>query len=214
MPRKRDAASVWDRKAKRYDRQLTAGVPAYRDMLARSLPLLAPGDIVADVGCGSGQTACAIGPHVAAVHASDLSPRMLEIAASHARAQGLQNITFAHGDAAALAAADGIYDAVFCFALLHLVPRPEGVLQEFRRVLKPGGPLFLSAYCAGQSAASRVGNALMSLGGYLDHARWRADPFVQFVKDQGFRVEERRDYRMFPIPMTYVRAVPGQALPA
>lgn len=42
------------------------------------------------------------------------------------------------------------YDAVLCIQVLDDVPDPEAVLRELRRVLKPGGSLFLSAPQSGR----------------------------------------------------------------
>lgn len=41
------------------------------------------------------------------------------------------------------AIADGTYDAVICLAVLEHVPRPWDAMREMRRVLVPGGRLFL-----------------------------------------------------------------------
>jgi SAM-dependent methyltransferase len=43
----------------------------------------------------------------------------------------------------AIPRADGYFDAVMCNAVLEHVKNPEDVLQEFSRVLKPGGYLYL-----------------------------------------------------------------------
>lgn len=41
--------------------------------------------------------------------------------------------------------ADEIFDTVFCTQVLEHLPRPYSAFSEFRRVLKPGGTLILSA---------------------------------------------------------------------
>jgi len=53
-----------------------------------------------------------------------------------------------HGDASALPAADGEYDQVLMFFLLHEMPEPvrRAALGEAMRVLKPGGKLVIVDY--------------------------------------------------------------------
>jgi SAM-dependent methyltransferase len=46
---------------------------------------------------------------------------------------------YMHADALSLPFDDGMFDVVCCFAALHLVPEPMGVLHEMVRVLAPGG---------------------------------------------------------------------------
>lgn len=52
-------------------------------------------------------------------------------------------LTFAQGDGRQLPLADDTFDVVYCRYLLEHVTGPELVLNEARRVLKPGGKLFL-----------------------------------------------------------------------
>ena len=63
------------------------------------------------------------------------------------------------GDATALAAADGTYDAVLCFHLLHHADDWRAVVREAARVLAPGGRL----YVADMTAAFVDSRALRAL---------------------------------------------------
>jgi ubiquinone/menaquinone biosynthesis C-methylase UbiE len=47
------------------------------------------------------------------------------------------------GDARSLAAADGTYDAVFCYHLLHHSPQWRRAVDEAARVLRPGGRFYV-----------------------------------------------------------------------
>lgn len=49
------------------------------------------------------------------------------------------------GDAAALPFKEGAFDALMCIDSFEHVPEPERAVAEFRRVLRPGGAMFLSA---------------------------------------------------------------------
>ena len=200
----KSAAAFWSGRAASYDRRFAAMPAAYRDLLPRCRARLKPSDTLLDLGCGSGQAALSLAHAVRAVQACDLAPGMLAIASAHARDMGIANINFSLKDAAATGFSDASFDAALCLAVLHLMEHPELAMAELRRVLKPGGLLFLSAYLAGQSAVSRAGNTLMSLTGCRDEQKWAAEGFLRFVKDQGFAVLDSALYPMFPIPMRFL----------
>jgi SAM-dependent methyltransferase len=67
---------------------------------------------------------------------------------ARAAAKGFEK-PFVQGTAEALPFRDGSFDAVWTYAVLEHVSRPERALAEMRRVLKPGGALLLHAawYC-------------------------------------------------------------------
>ena len=48
-------------------------------------------------------------------------------------------------DITAISAADGSFDAILCSEVLEHVPEPTHALDEFSRLLKPGGTLILTA---------------------------------------------------------------------
>lgn len=56
---------------------------------------------------------------------------------------GLPNLRFEQGDAHALKLEDSRFDVVYCRWLLEHVADPAKVLLEMRRVLKPGGRVFV-----------------------------------------------------------------------
>jgi len=114
--------------------------------IARLLLGLGHGDFVLDVACGPGnftrEFARAVGPEGLAV-GIDASRTMLERGGEELRRAGAQNLTLVRGDGTDLPFADASFDATCCFAALHLFADPFAALDEFRRVLKPGGRIAL-----------------------------------------------------------------------
>ena len=96
----------------------------------------------------------------------DWSPRMMEVARREARHRGLEGrARFEVVDVRkGLPFTAGEFDAIFCLGLLETLPGPERVLEELRRVLKPGGAMVLSLY-RGWTARS----AALSLEWYNQH---------------------------------------------
>ena len=57
-------------------------------------------------------------------------------------------VALEQGDLAAMPFGAGAFEAVVCFDTLERVPNPDAVLDEIRRVLQPGGAVFVSAATA------------------------------------------------------------------
>jgi ubiquinone/menaquinone biosynthesis C-methylase UbiE len=86
---------------------------------------------------------------------------MLERAVRDSPSAGVDNLSFVHGDAATLPFRDQSFDAVCCFAALHLFENPFKALDHMRRVLTPGGRIALFTTCHGRSAPLRAFESLM-----------------------------------------------------
>lgn len=110
--------------------------------IARLLLGLSAGHTVLDVACGPGNFTRAfaktVGPEGLAVGV-DASETMLARGAGDNARSGLGNVALVRGDAVRLPFADGSFDAVCCFAALHLFADPHDALADMARVLRPGG---------------------------------------------------------------------------
>ncbi|KAJ3152188.1 hypothetical protein HDU89_001407 [Geranomyces variabilis] len=103
------------------------------------LPHLTADQTVLDVGCGPGTITAdfaKLTKHVTAIETTD---SILAIAAQHASAKGVTNITFELGDVHKLKYADGTFDVVHAHQVLQHVSDPICALREMHRVTKPGG---------------------------------------------------------------------------
>jgi len=103
------------------------------------------GQSVLDVGCGSGRLLSGL-PNGVEYLGIDFSETLLKIAR-----ESYPEREFVLGDIADKNVWEGLsqYDAVFCVASLHHLPSRKlqlMVLREMKKVLKPGGFLFLSVW--------------------------------------------------------------------
>jgi len=103
------------------------------------------GQNVLDVACGTGVVAITATRIGARVRALDLTPELLERARENARTAQME-IEFQEGDAEALPFKDGEFDVVLSQFGHMFAPRPNVVLGEMLRVLKPGGTIAFSTW--------------------------------------------------------------------
>jgi ArsR family transcriptional regulator len=123
------AAGEWDRlRAELYGTTFTQ---------AALLSLLPPDWVVADLGCGSGQVAATLSPHVSRVIGVDRSAAMLKAAARRTAALG--NVELRRGGLEAVPIADRACEAALLILALTYVPQPAASLAEMARILRPGG---------------------------------------------------------------------------
>jgi len=104
---------------------------------------------VLEIGCGTGTTAIAHAPFVGHIRATDLSPRMVEIAQDKARAAGIDNVSFEALSVDALEAPGASIDVVMAHNILHLLDDKERAIADIHTMLKPGGVFVTSTACIG-----------------------------------------------------------------
>jgi phosphatidylethanolamine/phosphatidyl-N-methylethanolamine N-methyltransferase len=126
----------------------------------------------------------------------DISAPMLRKAQQRVRALGLDNVeALSVMDAAKLAFPDAAFDVVVAQYVITAVPDPDRTLDEFARVLRPGGEIVLVNHLGAESGPRAVFEA-----GFAPLARrlgWR--PEFRFAKltdwaarHGGVRLIERR----------------------
>lgn len=142
---------MFARIARRYDlanRLLSGGMDVWwRRVLVRRVARQTPADLL-DLATGSGDVAFALGaglPGARRILGMDFCQPMLDEAVRKNTGDrpASARITFRQGDALALPLPDADFDAVtISFGLRNLADRDRG-LREMRRVLRPGGRLYV-----------------------------------------------------------------------
>jgi ubiquinone/menaquinone biosynthesis C-methylase UbiE len=101
-------------------------------------------EVVLDLGSGAGHTALACATLAARVVGVDVTPEMVAVATSLAAERGLENVSFRLAHVEALPFEDASFDVVTSRVSAHHYANPLRALAEARRVLKPGGSLFVA----------------------------------------------------------------------
>jgi SAM-dependent methyltransferase len=107
-----------------------------------------------EVACGPGLVARAMAPRVGSVVGVDLTPTMIEKARADAADAGMENLTFELGDATALDLPDDSLDGAITRFSLHHIPAPVRVLEEMRRVVRPGGQVVVADHVTDDDGAA------------------------------------------------------------
>lgn len=141
---------MFGRIARRYDvanRLLSGGMDVWwRKCLVSKVRRHSPSDLL-DLATGSGDVAFALAdgaPTLTQIVGMDFCQPMLDEAEKKKSAAGnYSQVTFRQGDALSLPLPDASFDAVtISFGLRNLADRDRG-LREMRRVLRPGGRLYV-----------------------------------------------------------------------
>lgn len=140
-------ARFWDRTARKYAAAPIADMPGYEATLRRVQALLSTEQSVLEIGCGTGTTAMRLAPHTRRLLATDVSGEMIAIAREKLAAKPLPQLSFAVADADAPTPAQGEFDVVLAFNLLHLVPDLSRALEAAKQALRPGGLLISKTAC-------------------------------------------------------------------
>lgn len=102
-----------------------------------------PGEHVLEVGVGTGLS-LPLYPASVRVTGIDISPEMLERARERATRDALSDRIALHVmDAERMNFPDDSFDKVVAMYVVSVVPHPERLVDEMRRVCKPGGDIFI-----------------------------------------------------------------------
>jgi SAM-dependent methyltransferase len=170
------AAEAWAEVCEPLDRQLSPlGLCAMEELCPR------PGEVILDVGCGTGQTVLQLADRVGPegrVIGVDKAPLVLDVARERTRALG--QVGFIEGDAARLDQPGESIDAVFSRFGVMAFADPVAAFSNFRRMLKPAGRL---AFVCWRSLEENELDHLPLRAAGLEHL---LDPTPFSFADEGF----------------------------
>jgi SAM-dependent methyltransferase len=117
--------------------------------------VIRPGDVVLDIGSGSGTDVFIASGLVGAtgrVIGLDLTAAMRAKLEANLRSAGITNVTVLEGNAEAIPLPDGAVDVVTSNGVLNLVPDKPRAAAEIARVLRPGGRVQIADIVVGTPA--------------------------------------------------------------
>ena len=192
MPASRD---FWDKRAEGYDAKLHKG-PNYAARLERAAALFRNTDNVLDVGCASGEITLDLARHVGQILGIDHSARMVELANARSRERGITNARFEQMEAADPRLAEGGFNAVTAYSVMHLLDDARATLARLRDLLVPGGYVITETPCLGDwHIVWRILVRLAMLVGMAPPIlRLRVAELESMIADAGFEILESKVY--------------------
>lgn len=162
--------------------------------IARLLLALTPGDTVLDVACGTGRFtrdfADAVGDSGLVV-GLDPSEPMLKRAVTATREAGFADrVAYVRSGADEVPFNESSFNAVCCFAALHLFPKPRETLSQMCGLLSPGGRIALFTTVRGRTKGLRKAEQLVAerSGVYM----FEEDEIRKVLVEKGFEEIRQR----------------------
>jgi len=144
------------------------------------------GDVVLDLGCGSGYAARAL--HEAAdagrAYGLDGAPEMARNARSYTDDE---DVGFVVGDFGSLPFDDDSVDHVFSMEAFYYAADPHETLREIRRVLRPGGTFYCAVNYYEENVHSHEWQEFIE----VEMTRWSADEYREAFREAGLHVAEQ-----------------------
>jgi ubiquinone/menaquinone biosynthesis C-methylase UbiE len=144
-PVKQQVAAHWDRRAAHFDEDFGHSIrteaehAAWERIFGLVLPARGPFDAL-DAGSGTGFLSLELAARGHRVIGVDFAPSMIALAERKAAERGL-TVRFEQADAEQLPFAPAVFDLVISRHVLWTLPHPEAAIDEWIRVLRPGGRL-------------------------------------------------------------------------
>lgn len=146
---------------------------------------IAPGSKVLEVGAGTGTSFPAY-PHHCEVTGIDLAPDMLARAQQKIQQNGWSHLRVLEMDALKLEFPDNSFDYIMAFHVVTVVPDPIRMMEEARRVCRPGGRIVIVNHFTSESRL--LGFLTETLDPVTRYLGWRTNlrlkPFIQATELQ------------------------------
>jgi 2-polyprenyl-3-methyl-5-hydroxy-6-metoxy-1,4-benzoquinol methylase len=160
-----------------------------------------PGERILDVGCGDGYYDHAIAGSGARILGIDINEQRLTVA--HKR-NANDRTEFRFMDAEEMDLADESFDKVVSFCVVEHFRRDQQVLGHIRRVLKPGGRLFISADSLSNPEITEADRAAHRRR-YSVNTFYTADVLGEKLQTAGLELEETKYILTTPLTLAMAR---------
>jgi SAM-dependent methyltransferase len=142
--------------------------------------------VIVDVGCGWGRAFKLLAErfHPARLIGIDVEPRLLDASATQAARDGI-SVELRCENSSRLSLASQSVDMIFCHQTFHHLVDQEGAIEEFHRVLKPGGLLLFA-----ESTRAYIHSWIIRLLFRHDMSVQKtAQEYIELIQRAGFKLD-------------------------
>lgn len=151
---------IWNLMANNYDKSEEPFRKIHITNLKKTKKYLNKGDMVLDLGCGTGTQALEIAGDVEEVHGIDISSKMIEIAKRKVYDRKTLNVDFTQATIFDERLLKESFDVILAFNILHYLEDTQDVMQRINELLKPGGLFISSTECMGEEEKKKFSRFL------------------------------------------------------
>ena len=174
----------WDKVAGLYDLFETIyNKKVYRETGQRVAWEIQKTDVVLECACGTGAISRYVADRCKQLTATDYSEGMLRQAKKHLASK--TNVTFAQVDITNLPYEEQSFDVVVAGNVIHLLPDPQGAMQELLRVCREGGKVILPTYINKSEKSSRAAVKFLEKLGADFKQQFDAESYRNFFTKMG-----------------------------
>jgi SAM-dependent methyltransferase len=161
------------------------------------------GDVVLDLGCGSGYAGRALrdADDAGRVYGLDGSPEMARNASEYTDDP---QVAYVVGDFGSLPFAEDAVDHVWSMEAFYYAGDPTETLREVRRVLRPGGTFYCAVNYYEENVHSQDWQEMIG----VDMTRWSRERYRDAFREAGLHVAEQDT-----IPDREIEIPPAEAFP-
>ena len=198
--------TIWDIFAPVYDLFMRSNRSAYNEMYGMIKRAVKDKEVL-EVASGTGLIAKNVAGVTKSMIATDISNKML----GRARAGYVPSqLEFLWADATFLPFDDDSFDVVIISNALHIIPAPEKVLSEIKRVLRPGGMLIAPNFIHAESdSKGTAASKLLTTAGVKFETKWDKKGYADFLSGNGWRVTDHKVLSAI-IPLMYTECLPAE----
>lgn len=195
--------TYWNNDAANYDKRAKKSHKAYQAIIKLIKNEISAGMDVLDMGTGTGEVPINICDDVKSINAIDFSPEMIQIAQTKADKNGNKNINFLVKDSSHLNYKDNSFDVILIINLLHIVPNPENIINEAKRLIKKDGKIIIASFLNDENLKSKLISYIMKRKGHPIVTKFNTDTICEFITKRSLKIISKKNIKNI-MPIIYV----------
>ena len=195
--------TYWNNDAANYDARAKKSHKAYQTILTFIKNEISTEMDILDMGTGTGEIPIGIFSNVKSINAIDFSHEMIRIARKKARKKGIINISFLVEDGNQLNFEDNSFDVILIINLLHIVPEPENIINEAKRLIKKEGKIIVVTFLNNENLKSRLISYIMKSKGHPITTPFTTNTICEFITKHSLKIITRKNIKNI-MPIMYL----------